>query len=105
VADIHIKRGASLILSMQLLNADGSNFAIDPLSVVSCGIADIDGNLVDMPPLTQPAGTVGVLTLEVDATAAWPLGQLRADVTIQSYGTVAISESFPIYVDPPAVYQ
>lgn len=100
MADIRIKRGASLNLTFAFGNADGTAFDLAGVTL-AMSVADPRGNRVAS--LVPVAGaTPGVATVSVASTATWPQGLLEADLLIVSAaGSQAISQSFGIRVERP----
>lgn len=94
----HIKQGATFELRMQAREADGAVSDLTGMAI-DLQLRDAANALVDEPAVTN-GGASGLITVlaSAAATAAWPIGVLRADIRIAAGATVVISETFNVHV-------
>jgi hypothetical protein len=97
VADIVIKQGATLGLTAQWANEDGTIPNLTGATLLS-QVRDIDGNWIcDLPWVLNGAAASAAVTYA--ATGVWPQGQLRCDLRVtDASGNVTFSETFGIRV-------
>ena len=91
-----IKRGATLDLTIEIQNDDGSPVDLSGAGVWS-QVRDAADNVVATltPAISAVAGAVVLTVLD---TSGWPLGLLRCDVRVVVAGRVAFSDTFGIMV-------
>jgi hypothetical protein len=96
---LRIKQGATLLLTLNVADTNGA-----PVDLTTCVMtAQLRsglGTLVSTPPITAD-GTPGeaVLLDQPSATAAYPPGILKMDISIVSSGVTTISETVLLYVE------
>lgn len=97
MADISIKAGATLSLAGAFTNEDGSVVSLVGASVL-CQLRDITYQwIADLPVVVNAAA--GTISIVEQATATWPVGQLRCDIRVtDAAGNVTFSETFGIRV-------
>lgn len=95
MADLVVKRGASLQLSVQVNNDDGTAMPLAGVTL-SAQVRTIYGELIDTLTLTQ-TGTPGQISV-LQATDAWPTGRLACDFKIGEPGVTLKSDTLYILV-------
>jgi hypothetical protein len=110
MADIRIKRGASLMLNFDFSNADGTPFNLQGVSL-TLTIADPRGNMLVNAQLDVLApnwsfvltGVAGQASASIYNTGVWPEGLAQGDLLISANGQSMISQSFGVRVERPVV--
>lgn len=100
MADLSIKQGAALLLSLAAYDDQGVAF---PLTGVTyrAQVRDAQGNLVATLPMEAGPGSNQVTVTE-PSTASWPIGLLHCDVLFTIAGQNVISDTFSIRVSQAA---
>lgn len=95
MADIAIKRGAALNLTLRFTQNDA------PMDVghvsLSAQVRKPDDTLVANLPMVKQADS-GLVTSQVNDTTGWPVGRLRCDLRLVVNGQPIFSETFAIQV-------
>lgn len=100
MADISIKQGAALLLSLTTFDDQGVAF---PLTGVTyrAQVRDAQGNLVATLPLSAgPASNQ--ISIAEPSTLGWPVGLLHCDMLLTVAGQNVISDTFSIRVSQAA---
>jgi hypothetical protein len=100
MADIRIKRGATLSLTLLFTNSDGTAFDLTTVTMTA-SVADPRGNLITPLTIAPVAGSTGVATITVLSTATWPEGLMQADIVLSNTAGTSITQSFGIRVERP----
>lgn len=95
MTDLVVKRGASLQLSLQFNNDDGTPMPLAGLTL-SAQVRTIYGELIDTLTLTQ-TGTPGQISV-LQATDDWPTGRHACDVKIGEPDATLKSDTMYILV-------
>jgi hypothetical protein len=94
---LSLKRGAALLLDLQLQHDDGTAVDLSGLTLAA-QLRDPQNGLVANLPILATA-TLGLAKIEVLATGAWPLGVLRCDIQVDNAGRRLISQTFSLRVE------
>jgi hypothetical protein len=96
MANIQIKRGSSLLLTLAFANEDESAFDLSGVAITAT-VRDPRNVLVAQLPVLS-SGVPGMATISVPDTTAWPQGLLKADLLIAASASQAVTETFGITV-------
>ncbi len=94
--EIRLKRGGALRLQMAF--QDDQSQPIDLTNVtLTSQVRDAADTLIAALPVVRTAA-LGIATVEVADTSAWPAGRLRADIRAVIEGVTVLSDTFAIVV-------
>ena len=96
MAEIRIKRGATLALQLTFQADDGTPLDLTAVTL-SAQVRTPAGDLVTGLPIVR-TDVAGVATVTVNDTSQWPVGMLRSDLKALIAGAAVFSDTFAIHV-------
>lgn len=94
--EIRIKRGAALRLVMRFQDDQSQPIDLSTVTLTS-QVRDATDALIAALPIVR-AATLGMATVEVGDTSAWPAGRHRVDVRAVVDGVTVMSDTFALVV-------